>query len=93
MQRGGVARGVGRPLRSFGSSIDAPPQGSWNADGAFRWGSAGDSDLLIKCVPPETLERFGGARKYADAVNTSLTTLGELLREPESIRDLLLGKQ
>jgi hypothetical protein len=25
-------------------------------------------------------------------VNTSLTRLGELLREPESIRDLLLGK-
>ena len=50
----------------------------------------GTADLLIKFVPPETLERFGGARKYADAVNTSLTRLGELLREPESIRDLLL---
>jgi hypothetical protein len=44
-------------------------------------------------VPPEILERFGGARKYADAVNASLTRVGELLREPESIRDLLLGKQ
>ena len=53
----------------------------------------GTADLLIKFVPPETLERFGGARKYADAVNTLLTTLGELLRERESIRDLLLGKQ
>jgi L-seryl-tRNA(Ser) seleniumtransferase len=53
----------------------------------------GTADLLIKFVPPETLERFGGARKYADAVNTSLTTLGELLREPQSLRDLLLGKQ
>ena len=53
----------------------------------------GTADLLIKFVPPETLERFGGAWKYADAVNASLTTLGELLREPESIRDLLLGKQ
>jgi L-seryl-tRNA(Ser) seleniumtransferase len=45
----------------------------------------GTADLLIKFVPPETLERFGGARKYADAVNGSLTKLGELLREPESI--------
>jgi L-seryl-tRNA(Ser) seleniumtransferase len=53
----------------------------------------GTAGLLIKFVPPETLERFGGARKYAVAVNTSLTTLGELLREPETIRDLLLGKQ
>jgi L-seryl-tRNA(Ser) seleniumtransferase len=52
----------------------------------------GTADLLIKFVPPETLERFGAARKYADAVNTSLTTLGELLREPQSLRDLILGK-
>ena len=52
----------------------------------------GTADLLIKFVPPETLERFGGARKYADAVNASLTRLGELLCEPESVRDLLLGK-
>ena len=53
----------------------------------------GTADLLIKFVPPEILERFGGARKYADAVNASLTRVGELLREPESIRDLLLGEQ
>ena len=52
----------------------------------------GTADLLIKFVPPETLERFGGARKYADAVNASLTRLDELLCEPESVRDLLLGK-
>jgi L-seryl-tRNA(Ser) seleniumtransferase len=51
----------------------------------------GTADLLIKFVPPETLDRFGGARKYADAVNASLTELGVLLREPESVRDLLLG--
>jgi hypothetical protein len=47
----------------------------------------------VSAPPPETLERFGGARKYAAAVNASLTRLGELLHEPESIRDLLLGKQ
>ena len=52
----------------------------------------GTADLLIKFVPPETLARFGGAWKYADAVNTSLTRLGELFREPERIRDLLLGE-
>ncbi len=52
----------------------------------------GTADLLIKFVPPKTLARFGGAWKYADAVNTSLTRLGELLREPERIRDLLLGE-
>jgi hypothetical protein len=42
-------------------------------------------------VPPETLERFGGARMYAEAVNNSLTRLGELLQKPEDVRDLLLG--
>ena len=51
----------------------------------------GGADLLIKFVPPETLRRFGGAKKYAEAVNSSLTTLGRMLREPESLRDLLLG--
>ena len=51
-----------------------------------EWVPPGTADLLIKFVPPETLEQFGGARKYADAVNTSLTTLGELLREPQSLR-------
>ena len=52
----------------------------------------GTGDLLIKFVPPETLERFGGAGKYAEAVNDSLTRLGELLGDMESIRELLLGK-
>ena len=52
----------------------------------------GTADLLIKFVPPETLARFGGARKYAEAVNASLTKLGQLLREPEQLRALLLGQ-
>jgi len=51
----------------------------------------GTADLLIKFVPPETLERFGGAGKYAEAVNSSLASLGELLRHPKSIREVLLG--
>ena len=51
----------------------------------------GTADLLIKFVPPETLERLGGPRKYANAINASLTKLGELLREPAAIRGLLLG--
>jgi L-seryl-tRNA(Ser) seleniumtransferase len=51
----------------------------------------GTADLLIKFVPPETLERFAGARMYAEAVNNSLTRLGELLQKPEEVRDLLLG--
>jgi len=51
----------------------------------------GTADLLIKFVPPETLEQFGGPQKYADAVNSSLTKVGQLLREPDRLRRLLLG--
>jgi len=51
----------------------------------------GTADLLIKFVPPETLQRFGGASRYARAIDDSLTRLGALLREPASIGELLLG--
>jgi L-seryl-tRNA(Ser) seleniumtransferase len=51
----------------------------------------GTADLLIKFVPPETLARFGGAARYATAIDAALSRLGRLLREPSSIRRLLLG--
>jgi L-seryl-tRNA(Ser) seleniumtransferase len=51
----------------------------------------GTADLLIKFVPPETLARFGGPKKYADAVNSSLTKIGKLLRAPDELRRVLLG--
>lgn len=52
----------------------------------------GTADLLIKFVPPETLQRFGGAGRYARAIDDSLTRLGVLLREPASITGLLFGE-
>jgi hypothetical protein len=51
----------------------------------------GGANLLLKFIPPETLARFGGADKFAAAVDQSITKLGELLKEPEKIRSLLLG--
>jgi L-seryl-tRNA(Ser) seleniumtransferase len=51
----------------------------------------GTADLLIKFVPPETLERFGGAASYARAIDESLIRLGAMLREPASVAELLLG--
>jgi L-seryl-tRNA(Ser) seleniumtransferase len=51
----------------------------------------GGADLLIKFLPPETLARFGGAKKFAQALDASLTKLGRMLRKPESVRELLLG--
>lgn len=50
----------------------------------------GGADLLLKFIPPETLARFGGAEKFAGAIDASLTALGLLLREPQRIRALLL---
>jgi len=51
----------------------------------------GTSSLLFKFVPPETLERFGGAETFSRAVDASLHKLAELLKNPSDIRALLLG--
>jgi L-seryl-tRNA(Ser) seleniumtransferase len=51
----------------------------------------GTSALMIKFIPPETLQRFGGSRAYAQAINACLNTLAGMLAEPEQIRRLLLG--
>jgi L-seryl-tRNA(Ser) seleniumtransferase len=51
----------------------------------------GGGDILFKFIPPETLTRFGGAERFAQAVDASLTKLGQLLREPPKLQRLLLG--
>ncbi len=53
----------------------------------------GGANLLLKFIPPETLERFGGADKFADALDASLTKLGTLLKDPQKVRTLLLGEK
>jgi L-seryl-tRNA(Ser) seleniumtransferase len=52
----------------------------------------GTADLLIKFVPPETLERFGGPSRYAEAVNATLSKIGQLIRNPQRVREMLLGE-
>jgi L-seryl-tRNA(Ser) seleniumtransferase len=52
----------------------------------------GTSSLLLKFVPPETLERFGGAEALAKAVDSAVDRLAALLREPAALRTLLLGE-
>src|SRR5688572_10565535 len=49
----------------------------------------GTSALLLKFISPETLERFGGAKAFAAAVDHSLDGLAELLRSPRELRSLL----
>jgi len=51
----------------------------------------GTANILFKFIRPETLERFGGAKKFAGAVDVAITRLGMLLREPERIASLLFG--
>ena len=52
----------------------------------------GTAALLLKFVPPETLERLGGTDAFAQAVDRSLDELGRLLAMPARVRELLLGR-
>ncbi len=52
----------------------------------------GTSSMLIKFVAPETLARFGGAERFADAVDRSLDRLAEVIGDPPAFRDLLFGE-
>jgi L-seryl-tRNA(Ser) seleniumtransferase len=49
----------------------------------------GTSALLLKFVPPETLERFGGVEAFASAVDASIDELAGLLGSPDALRALL----
>jgi L-seryl-tRNA(Ser) seleniumtransferase len=49
----------------------------------------GTSALLLKFVPPETLARFGGAERFAEAVDEALGELATLVTDEEAIRRLL----
>jgi L-seryl-tRNA(Ser) seleniumtransferase len=51
----------------------------------------GTSSLLLKFISPETLAKFGGPDAFAEAVDRSLSKLGGFLREPDSLRILLMG--
>jgi L-seryl-tRNA(Ser) seleniumtransferase len=49
----------------------------------------GTAALLLKFVPPETLERFGGATAFARAVDESLDEVARLVAEPHKLANLL----
>jgi L-seryl-tRNA(Ser) seleniumtransferase len=51
----------------------------------------GTGDLLVKFVPPDTLNRFGGAKRFAEAVEVSLNHLAEMMTDARAIEDLLLN--
>ena len=49
----------------------------------------GTAALLLKFVPPETLERFGGPAAFARAVDESLDEVARLLGAPDQLAQLL----
>jgi L-seryl-tRNA(Ser) seleniumtransferase len=49
----------------------------------------GTSALLLKFLPPETLERFGGPDRLATAVDESLDALAAVVADRESLAGLL----
>jgi L-seryl-tRNA(Ser) seleniumtransferase len=49
----------------------------------------GTAALLLKFVPPETLDRFGGPAAFARAVDESLDEVARLLRAPGELAELL----
>ena len=51
----------------------------------------GTAALMIKFVPSETLARFGGAAKLAEAIDRSIDALADTLKRPEAIAELILG--
>ncbi len=53
----------------------------------------GTSAMLIKFIPPETLERFGGAEKFADAIDSSLDRLAGIIGDEKAFRELLFGAE
>ncbi len=50
----------------------------------------GTSALLLKFIPPERLERFGGPERFASAVDAALDELAGLLATPRALRALLV---
>ena len=53
----------------------------------------GTSAMLIKFVPPETLARFGGAERFAEAIDKSLDRLAQVIGSPAAFRELLFGEE
>ena len=53
----------------------------------------GTSALLVKFLPPETVEEFGGAKALAAAFDDGVDRLATLLPDPAAVRSLLLEGQ
>jgi L-seryl-tRNA(Ser) seleniumtransferase len=53
----------------------------------------GTSALLLKFLPPETLEAFGGAARLAAAIDESLDALAGIVRDERAVAALLTARR
>jgi L-seryl-tRNA(Ser) seleniumtransferase len=51
----------------------------------------GTAALLFKFTPPEMVDRLGGVTKVAGFVDAAVDQVAEMLRDPDAIRELLVG--
>lgn len=51
---------------------------------------SGTPDFLLKFMPPEEIERFGGAAAFAAAVDGAIDDLATMLDDPGAVHSLLL---
>jgi L-seryl-tRNA(Ser) seleniumtransferase len=51
----------------------------------------GTDALLLKFIPPEMLERFGGPEAFAEAVDAALDELARLLPDRDELSAVLVG--
>ncbi len=54
---------------------------------------SGTPDLLLKFLPPEEIERFGGVSELADAIEGSISELSKRIDDTNEVRSLLLGEE
>ncbi len=52
---------------------------------------SGTGDFLVKFLPPDEVERFGGPDALAGAVDEGLDAVAERLADPAALRELVLG--
>ncbi|MDA0998724.1 MAG: hypothetical protein O2944_11015 [Proteobacteria bacterium] len=51
----------------------------------------GTAALMIKFVPPDVVERFGGPKAIAEAVDKSLDVLADVMKKKNGLQELLLA--
>ena len=92
MKRGGVTRPTCVPYEAAAAFCMLLLQHHGVLTVHFVGMPPGTANILFKFIPPETLQKFGGAARFAKAVDDVLTRLGEYVSEPAKLSALLFGE-